>query len=325
MSIAHRVIAICDSPYNRAVNLPDLNPARLDFSTLRLFCAVARTGSISKGAEHCHIATSAASRRLSDFEKTAGARLFDRSPRGIELTSAGHVALQHAMRLFQGFEQFGAELRDHARGTRGHVRLWANMSALTEFLPASLSSFLGRHPDIRVDVEEQLSVDTVRAVVDGLAEIGVFSENTPARGLLVFPYQVDQLVMVCRRDHPLARRRRTDFRSCLRYDFVGLNRGSALLEVTSRAAMEIGVPLRLRVQVRSFDAMAQMVAAGLGIGVLPLGACKARLAAMKLRAVSLSDAWATRRLMIGVRSQETLTPAAKLLFDHLVAGKTRVG
>jgi DNA-binding transcriptional LysR family regulator len=296
----------------------NLNPARVDFVTLQLFCAVARTGSISKGASQCHIATSAASRRLSDLEASAGSLLLERSPQGVALTPAGHVALQHAMRLFQGFEQFSGELRDFSRGTKGHVRLWANMSALTEFLPACLSTFLRGNPHIRVEVEEQLSVDIVRAVIDDLADIGVFSETTPAHGLEAVAWHTDELVVVCPRAHPLARRGRADFATCLDYDFVGLNRGSALLDITSLAAARAARPLRLRVQVRSFDAMCQMIAAGLGIGVLPLASCRAQLAPLKLKAVSLADAWATRRLLIGVRSREALTPAARLLLEHLV-------
>src|SRR5258706_6219214 len=124
-----------------------INPARVDFVTLRLFCAVARSGSMTKGAQACHLALSAASRRLSDLEEASGTRLLERSAQGVTLTPAGHVALQHALRLFQGFEQFSRELKDYSRGIRGHVRLWANMSALTEFLPEALATLLGGHPD----------------------------------------------------------------------------------------------------------------------------------------------------------------------------------
>src|SRR4029079_2377793 len=97
-----------------------INPARVDFVTLRLFCAVARSGSITKGAQACHLALSAASRRLADLEAASGTRLLDRRAQGIVLTPAGHVALQHATRLFQGFEQFGSELREYSRGAKGH-------------------------------------------------------------------------------------------------------------------------------------------------------------------------------------------------------------
>jgi len=212
-----------------------INPARIDFVTLRLLCAVARSGSITKGAQACHLALSAASRRLADLEAACHTELLERSAQGVKLTPAGHVAMQHAMRLFQGFELFSSELNDYSRGIRGHVRLWANMSALTEFLPAALATFLGDHPDIRVEVEEQLSGDIARALREGLADVGVFAENTPIDGLVVTPFQTDELVVVCARNHPLARRQRIDFASCLGHDFVGLNRGSSLLKATLRA------------------------------------------------------------------------------------------
>jgi DNA-binding transcriptional LysR family regulator len=296
-----------------------INPARVDFVTLRLFCAVAQSGSITKGAEACHLALSAASRRLSDFEAATGSALLERSAQGIALTPAGHVALQHALRLFQGFEQFGSELREYSIGVRGHVRLWANMSALTEYLPSALASFLNAHPDIRVEVEEQLSGEIVRALIDGVADIGVFADNTPAQGLSTTLFQTDELVVLCASNHPLARRKQVDFKTCLAHDFVGLNRGSSLLELTSRAAEQAGMPMRLRVQVRSFDAMCHMIAAGLGIGVVPLGACRAQVGELRLRVIQLKDAWAARQLLMAPRSNGALSPAATLLIRHLIA------
>lgn len=296
-----------------------INPARIDFVTLRLFCAVAQAGSITKGAQACHLALSAASRRLADFEAASGTRLLERSAQGVTLTPAGHVAMQHAVRLFQGFEQFSSEIGDYSRGVRGHVRLWANMSALTEFLPACLASFLDRHPAIRIEVEEQLSGDIARALVEGLADVGVFAQNTPTHGLDVVPFQEDRLVVACSRRHPMARLKRVDFRQCLEHEFVGLNRGSSLLELLSRAAERHGLPLRLRIQVRSFDAMCQMIDANLGIGVLPLGALRPRLQPRKLKAVELADAWAQRRLLLGTSSRHALSGAALLLRAHLMS------
>ena len=169
----------CSPPAATLPHAQDLiNPAR-GLRTLRLFCAVAQSGSITQGARHCHLALSAASRRLSDFEAAAGAQLLERSARGVVLTAAGRLALQHAARLFQGFELFSNELSEHASGARGHVRLWANMSALVQFLPATLADFMARSPGTRVEVEEQLSGDIARAVQDGLADLGICAAGVP--------------------------------------------------------------------------------------------------------------------------------------------------
>jgi DNA-binding transcriptional LysR family regulator len=294
-----------------------INPARVDFVTLRLFCAVAQSGSITKGALRCHLALSAASRRLTDFEAATGSVLLERSAQGVTLTPAGHVAMQHAMRLCQGFELFGAELAQYSEGFRGHVRLWANMSALTEELPDALARFMAQHPEIKVEVEEQLSGDTARALVDGLADIGVLAHGTNTDGLQVAEFQTDELVVVCPRGVPLGTRGQVDFRSCLAHPFVGLNRGSSLLEVVSRAAEDAGLPLRLRVQVRSFGAMCRMVAAHLGIGVLPRAACEPLLQAYGLKAVRLLEPWAQRRLLVACSAERPLSPAAALLWEQL--------
>lgn len=295
-----------------------LNPARVDFVTLKLFCAIVQSGSITKGAKECNLALSAASRRISEFEETVGMALLDRSVKGVTLTHAGHAVMQHALRLFQGFEQLSNELGEYSKGVKGHVRLWANMSALTEFLPSALASFLKDYPEIQVEVEEQLSGDIVRALMDGIADIGVFAEGPITTGLETHIMGKDQLVIACSKDHPLSKRESISFEECLAYDFVGLNRGSSLLELTSRSAERLGKQMILRIQVRSYDAMCQMIAVNLGIGVLPIQACAAQIKAMGLKAVQLEDAWAKRNLLVATKAGINHSPATKLLSQHLL-------
>lgn len=295
-----------------------LNPARVDFVTLKLFCAIVQSGSITKGANECNLALSAASRRISEFEETVGMALLDRSVKGVTLTHAGHAVMQHALRLFQGFEQLSNELGEYSKGVKGHVRLWANMSALTEFLPSALASFLKDYPEIQVEVEEQLSGDIVRALMDGIADIGVFAEGPITTGLETHIMGKDQLVIACSKDHPLSKRKSISFEECLEFDFVGLNRGSSLLELTSRSAEKLGKQMSLRIQVRSYDAMCQMVAVNLGIGVLPIQACATQIKAMGLKAVELEDAWAKRNLLVATKAGINHSPATKLLRQHLL-------
>jgi DNA-binding transcriptional LysR family regulator len=300
-----------------------LNPARVDFVTLKLFCAIVQSGSITKGANECNLALSAASRRISEFEETVGMALLDRSVKGVTLTHAGHAVMQHALRLFQGFEQLSNELGEYSKGIKGHVRLWANMSALTEFLPSALASFLKDYPEIQVEVEEQLSGDIVRALMDGIADIGVFAQGPITTGLETHIMGKDQLVIACSKDHPLGKRKSISFEECLTYDFVGLNRGSSLLELTSRNAERLGKQMSLRIQVRSYDAMCQMIAVNLGIGVLPIQACAAQIKAMGLKTVQLEDVWAKRNLLVATKAGINHSPATKLLSQHLL-GKQRV-
>ncbi len=296
----------------------EINPARVDFVTLRLFCAIAKSGSITKGANECNLALSAASRRVSEFEETVGTALLDRSAKGVTLTQTGHIVIQHALRLYQGFEQFSNELIEYSKGIKGHVRLWANMSALTEFLPSALARFLMEHPEIQIDVEEQLSGDIVRSLLDGIADIGIFAEGIITTGLETEIIGQDELIIACSKLHPLSKRKVVGFEECLQYDFVGLNRGSSLLELTSRSAEKFGKQMRLRIQVRSYNAMCEMIAVNLGIGVLPIQACLSQMNAMNLKAVKLSDSWAIRNLLLANKSGVDLSPASKLLKKRLL-------
>ncbi|QWD96190.1 LysR family transcriptional regulator [Polynucleobacter sp. MG-6-Vaara-E2] len=297
---------------------PQINPARVDFVTLKLFCAIAQSGSITKGAHECNLALSAASRRISELEEIVGLMLLDRSAKGVTLTQAGHAVMQHALRLFQGFEQFSNELGEYAKGIKGHVRLWANMSSLTEFLPAALASFLKQHPEIQVEVEEQMSGDIVQALLDGIADIGVLADGTPTAGLDTQVIGHDELVIVCSKAHPIKNKKSISFEESLDYDFVGLNRGSSLLELTSRQAERLSKQMRLRIQVRSYDAMCQMIAVNLGVGVLPLQACAPQIKAMDLKVIRLEDAWAKRDLLLAMKANGYQSPACALLSQHLI-------
>src|SRR6185369_4829219 len=106
-----------------------------DLVSLSLFHLVARSGSISKGAELLHLAVGAASKRITDLEAAVGAKLLERHSRGVTLTVAGQALLSHAQRILSDVDQLAAELSDHAAGLVGVVRLWANTSEVTQFLP----------------------------------------------------------------------------------------------------------------------------------------------------------------------------------------------
>jgi DNA-binding transcriptional LysR family regulator len=231
--------------------------------------------------------------------------------------------MQHALRLFQGFEQLSNELGEYSKGIKGHVRLWANVSALTEFLPSSLASFLKDYPEIQVEVEEKLSGDIVRALMDGIADIGVFAQGPVITGLETHIMGKDQLVIAYSKDHPLVKRKSISFDESPAYDFVGLNLGSSLLELTSRNAEKLGKQMSLRIQVRSYDAMRQMIAVNLGIGVPPIQACDAQIKAIGLKTVQLEDAWAKRSILVATKAEINHSPATKLLSQHLL-GKQRV-
>ncbi len=298
-----------------------MNLHRLHLVSLSLFNLVARTGSISQGAALAALAVGAASKRITDLEAAFGMALFDRHSRGVKLTPAGEALHRHVKRILGDIDQMNADLSDHARGVIGVVRLWANTSAITQFLPADLAAFVASQPDIRIEMNEAESHDVVLALLDGRADVGIFADRTPAFGLLTTPYRSDRLVLVVRPDHALAKRKRVAFSQAVDYDFVSLSHATSLAQRLAHESREIGKALRIRIHVRSFDAMCQMVAAGLGIAILPDAAVQPMMKPLGLRKIELTDAWVHRQLLLGTRDLTGLARPARSLYDHLLRGR----
>lgn len=288
-----------------------------DLKSLRLFVTVADHGSISEGAKRCHIALAAASKRISDLEARARLPLLVRHARGVTLTSAGHGLLLHARSVLSAMDRLGAELDDFQNGVAGVVSITANASTIAQFLPAQIGSFLRLHPVLKIDLQERASTEVVKAVQAGLADIGVIEGQTPAEGLECLPYRTDELAVVIARDHPLARRKRIGVEEVLRYDHIVVREGTALHRVLLAAALEAQVPLKVRMQVGSFDMVCRMVEQGIGIGVLPYAAILPQLQILKLRCLKLDAPWALRRHLLCVRRQQELTVAARSVLEHL--------
>lgn len=294
-----------------------INLARFDLTSLRLFLAAAHEGSLTAAAERIPITLSAASKRLSDLEQMMECALFVRHARGLVLTPAGEALRRHAEQLIHGLERMAGEMGDYAQGIRGHVRMWANASSVIQFLPQSLSGFARKHPDIRIGLEEKLSQQIIDAVLTGQSDLGVFADSLPTQGLDVFTYRQDRLMVLVREDHPLAGEEALWLRQITAYDFVGLNLGSSLHSRISAAAMREQQVLKLRIQVSSFDAICHMVAAGLGISIMPRGVLRTRALGVGLRSIPLLDEWSTRSLLVGARSGVPLRPEARHLYDYL--------
>jgi DNA-binding transcriptional LysR family regulator len=290
---------------------------RPDIDSLALFLRVVEARSITKAADASHIALAAASRRISQLEDQFNVQLLYRTARGVELTPAGTVLAQHARALMSQLDDMRAEITDYSKGAKGMVRIAANASALAQYLPGDLASFSAAHPAIKVSLGEERSGAIVEAVARGSADVGIVMEGAHAAGLELLEYRTDELGAVMLRNHPL-KARRVAFAKLLDYDFVGLESNTVISRLMLEAAGEAGKPLRLRVQVKSFDIVARMIQAGLGIGVLPAEAAQAFGRSMGLRFVGLTDAWAYRRMFVGVRQYASLPAPARQLVDHLV-------
>jgi len=289
----------------------------IDPLSLKLFVTIVEEGTIAAAAEREHLAASAVSKRISELEELFHTQLLRRTNKGVVPTEAGITLLRLARGVLHDLNNITLQIREYASGVRGHVRLAANISAINQFLPTEIRSFMNLHPQVHVHLEATISEAIVNAVAENAADVGIITMGSYRHDLEYFPYHSDQLIVITPKEHPLAGRRSISFSDTLDFDFVGLPVGSALHNQILRAAQELDQTPKLRIQVNSFDALCLMVEAGLGIGIVPKGAAKPYFKGLRIRSISLDESWANRELKLCVRSLEALPTAARLLVEHL--------
>ncbi len=292
---------------------------RMDLTSLQLFVAVCELGSIGKAAEREFIAASAVSKRLSDLEAALDTPLLYRHTRGVDLTPAGQSLLHHARSVLFSLEKMQGELSEYAAGVRGHVRVHASISAIVQFLPEDLGTFISQHPEVKIDLEEHLSTEVVRAVQEGAADLGICNTADGIGKLQTLPYRQDRLVMIVPRGHVLGTRDSIAFADSLDFDHVGLHSNSSIYLAMRNAAASAGRTIKLRIHVTGLDAMCRMIHNGLGVGVMPQRAFELMHGVGELESVALTDAWASRQIALVARDFSSLPVTARLLVDHLTA------
>lgn len=290
-----------------------------DLVDLRLMVRIAETNGLTRGAEASHMSLPAASTRVKNLEESIGAKLLYRTSQGVTLTPPGQAFVHHARLVLGQIEHLRGDLQSYAKGIKGHLRVFANTTALGEFLPPVLRDYLRTHPDVNIDLRERLSHDIVRAVTEGQTDIGIVAGAVRTENLETLPYQQDTLMLVVPRGHALAGGGAVDFADTLELDHVGLHEASAIHAFLRQACDKLHRVLPTRIEVGNFEAACRMVEAGVGVSILPGSAARRHALAMAIDTVALRDDWSLREMQICMRSLQALPAFARDLVDLLVA------
>ncbi|MFD1561161.1 LysR family transcriptional regulator [Paraburkholderia silviterrae] len=288
---------------------------RTDLYSLRLFLAVVDLGSIAEAGRRNFIAPTAVTKRVQELEEAFGVQLLVRGSKGVSATAAGQALARHVRAMSNLDERMRSELNDYAAGVRGHVKLFANPSALVQHLADEIQHFIHTYPDIRVDLVEALSEQVVHAVRDGNADLGVFAAPVPLPAEIeVYPYRQDHLVAVVPQTHELASRHQVEFVELLQYPMIAVHGASSLAALLASASVS---EIKPTFRVATNEVARWLVSKGLGITVLPEGLVAPYKNCLNVVGVPIKDAFATRHIMLCVRSVESLSASARTMFDAL--------
>lgn len=289
-----------------------------DLPDLRLFIHIAESPSLTQGARRAFLSPAAASARIKSLEAQLDSRLLYRDSRGVELTPAGERLLHHARLIMRQVDYLKSEFADYGADAAGHIRIFANTTAVTEFLPEILAGFLAERPGVSVDLQERLSRDIVRGVLDGSTDMGIIAGPVEVSGLQVLHFSTDRLLLAVPKNHPLADKPRVTLRDTLEYQHIGLHEGSTLLSFLREHVEKLGKKLSLRIQVSSFEAICRMIEAGVGIGIIPESAASRHSRTMELTTIELDEPWTVRERSILVRDLDALPGSVRALIATLM-------
>lgn len=288
-----------------------------DVDSLALFLKACEFKSLTKAAEASNLSLAAASRRIALLEHRFKATLFERTSRGIDLTPAGEALVEYAKRLLVQINQMQSEMSAFESGNKGLLRIMASTSVIAQFLPKDIAKFSKKHPAFKVIVQERWSVETVAALLAAEADVGVIMKGPSTEGLEVQDYKTDHLSVLVPKNHPLAKMKRMRFADVLDYDIVGLEANANLMKLFSLQASNLEKTMRLRAEVRSFEAVLPMVQAGIGVGFLPYEVGKSMSLNKLLACIPLEEEWAIRQMQICYNKKENKNPALVKFLESL--------
>jgi len=157
----------------------------------------------------------------------------------------------------------------------------------------------------------------VRAIDEGLADLGIIVGLVNTRGLEVVPFREDRLVVIVPNGHALAGAKSVRFYQVLEWNYIGLNERSSHQQYVSKTALLLGQTIQFRIQVESFESVCHMVAAGVGVSLVPESTTRRLSGTLPFSIVTLNEQWSRRELQLVCRSSQRLAPHVRKLFDAL--------
>jgi LysR family carnitine catabolism transcriptional activator len=236
---------------------------RLTLRQLRAFVVLAEVGAFTQAAARLHMSQSNLRSAIRVLEENIGTRLFDRQSRSITMTPEGAGLLPDAKRILTELALLVEGVVDQQQ--KSTVRIAAIPAVAGDLLPHLLEVISDRLPDIRIEVLDEQRPKVFGSVRSGLADFGIALGRATPPDLLAHPFLKEDLLLVCRPDHPLAAKSVITYAELLEYPLIGPTREQLFYAMLSERFFSERLPLHIRYEVTFVSTFLGLVAQGLGI------------------------------------------------------------
>lgn len=289
---------------------------KIDTLGVQAFIAIADHGGFQKAADALHVSQTALTRRLQHLEATLGVKLIERTTRSVALTTIGREFLPQAQRLVTDLQTALAEILETGKARRGDVSIACVPTAGVHYLPRIIQEYSRHFPSNRIKILDHASSGVADAVLRREAEFGINIAESRHPELTSVPLLRDQYALVCRDDHPLARKKSLRWKQLEPHRLIFAGSVSANRSLLDQALEPLGLKLQAFYEVQRSSTALGLVAEGVAAAVVP------RLAMQKgnyprLRVIALRDPVVSRMLVLVSRKTAQLSPAAQALYDMI--------
>lgn len=287
----------------------------MDFDGLKAFLAVAKAGSFSQAAERLYLTQPAVSKRIAALEGELGVRLFDRIGRRIDLTEAGRALLPKAAQLLDQAADLRRTVDNLSSEVSGVLSMATSHHIGLHRLPPVLGEFIGRYPQVQLDLRFMDSEQACRRVEAGELELAVVTlPREPSVNLLVESIWRDSLQIAVGPSHPLARLDQVDLAELCRHPAVLPGANTYTRAILEREIERAGLALNVGMTTNYLETLKMLVTVGMGWSLLPAVMCDD-----KVRVVAMAGLVLSRDLGLVRHRQRTASRAGLALQDLLLA------
>ena len=291
----------------------------MQLETLKIFCDLVETKSLSRAAERNFVTQSAVSQQVRGLEEKFKRRLLERTRGGREvgLTEEGEVFYQESRQIVAAYAQLEERMRTLTGTVSGTVHVATVYSIGLHELPAVIRRFMGEHPEAKIDLEYSRTTRIVRDVLAGTVELGVVAYPEKKRGLSVVPLGGDRLVLICPPGHPLAKHKKVRARDLNNQDFVLFERDIPTRRAIDKILRAQGVSVKRVAEFDNIETIKRAVEVGIGAAIVPSPSVIDEARVGSLAVVALAEPEWTRAVGVIYRSDRTLGTAAKKFIQLL--------
>jgi LysR family carnitine catabolism transcriptional activator len=279
---------------------------------LQCYVAVAASGSFAEAGSLLHLSQPALSIAVRNLEEAVGGRLLQRTTRSVTLTPEGAEFLPVARRLLRDWDSSLEDVRNLFTLRRGKLDIAAVPTFASSLLPEILAAYHRKYADINITVHDVITESVVEMVRAGRAELGVTFDPGEAQDLHFAPLFRDRFVAVLPPEHPLLARRTLRWKDLTRHPYITLQRPSSIRLLLESTLAEHGIALVPAFEAHQLASIGRMVAAGLGIGVVP-ALSSSQMQEMGATCRAISAPVITRHVGVITRKRHPLSAAAQAM------------